>query len=126
MAGIHILLVDDDQLICSLGRELLEKMGYKVETAGLGEEVFEKLRRDSPLDLVILDNNLPDMSGLEVMQRLRKTHPGAKVLVASGFFSKRETEELRACGAAGVLNKPFRLGAVKSMIDEVLGEDSKG
>lgn len=118
---MHILLVDDDQLICSLGRELLEKLGYGVETAGFGEEVLERFHRGPPLDLVILDYHLPGMSGLEVMQRLKSSHPSAKVLVTSGFFSHQEMEELRAGGVAGFLSKPFRLMAMKSLIEEVLG-----
>jgi CheY-like chemotaxis protein len=121
---IQILLVDDDHHIRSLGRELLEKMGYGVETAENGEEVLEKLHQGRPLDLVILDYHLPGMSGLEVMQRLKTLYPGTEVLVASGFFSNREKEALTAGGARGFLDKPFRLRELRSRIEEVLGERS--
>jgi CheY-like chemotaxis protein len=72
---IQVLLVDDDLHIRSLGRELLEKLGYEVETAASGEEVLEKFHRGRPLDLVILDYHLPGMSGLEVVQRLKALSP---------------------------------------------------
>jgi two-component system, cell cycle sensor histidine kinase and response regulator CckA len=120
MPSIRILLVDDDPLILSLGGELLEKIGYEVETAALGEEVVERFQQDPPPDLVILDCNLPGLSGLEVMRRLLTSHPGAKVLMASGFFSHQEMAELKAAGAAGFLAKPFRIGAAKSLIEEIL------
>jgi two-component system, cell cycle sensor histidine kinase and response regulator CckA len=120
MPRTRILLVDDDPLILSLGGELLEKMGYEVETAALGEEVVERFHQDPPPDLVILDCNLPGLSGLEVMRRLLISHPGAKVLMASGFFSRQEMAELKAAGAAGFLTKPFRIGAAKSLIEEIL------
>jgi two-component system, cell cycle sensor histidine kinase and response regulator CckA len=121
---LHILLVDDDPHIRSLGREILEKLGYGVETAKNGEEVLARLQRDQPLDLVILDYHLPGMSGLEVMQRLKASRPGAEVLVASGFFSNQDQERLTAGGATGFLCKPFRLGELKSRIEEVLREHS--
>ncbi len=118
----QILLVDDDPLIRSLGQELLEKLGYGVETAGMGEEVLEKFHRGHPLDLVILDYHLPGMSGLEVIQRLKASFPGVKVLVASGFFSNQDMKQLTVGGAEGFLHKPFRLGEVRSRIEKVLGE----
>jgi CheY-like chemotaxis protein len=119
---IQILLVDDDLHIRSLGRELLEKMGYGVETAENGEEVLERFHQGRPLDLVILDYHLPGMSGLEVVQRLKVLYPGTEVLVASGFFTNREREALTAEGARGFLDKPFRLKELKSKIEGVLGK----
>ena len=121
---VQILLVDDDLHIRSLGRELLEKLGYGVETAENGEEVLEKFHQGRPLDLVILDYHLPGMSGLEVVQRLKTFYPRTEVLVASGFFSNREKEQLTAGGARGFLDKPFRLRELKSRIEEVLEERS--
>jgi CheY-like chemotaxis protein len=120
----RILLVDDDPHIRTLGRELLENLGYGVETAGDGEEVLQKFHQGNPPDLVILDYNLPGMSGLEVFQRLRTSSPGTKVLMASGFFSQKEMEQLRAGGAAGLLGKPFRLRELQSRIEEALGKSS--
>ncbi len=120
MPRTRILLVDDDPLIRSLGGELLEKMGYEVETAGLGEEVAARFHQGPAPDLVILDYNLPGLSGLEVMRRLLTSHPGARVLMASGFFTRQEMAELKAAGAAGFLYKPFRIGAAKSLIEEIL------
>jgi CheY-like chemotaxis protein len=123
---IQILLVDDDPHIRSLGRELLEKLGYGVETAGEGEKVLEKMQQGPFPDLVILDFHLPGMSGLEVCRRLKTLDPGAKVLVASGFFSTREMEELRAGGAAGFLHKPFRLRDLQSQVEEILQASPEG
>jgi DNA-binding response OmpR family regulator len=118
--GAQILLVDDDPYIRSLGREILEKLGYQVETAENGDEVLAKFHRDRPLDLVILDYHLPGMSGLEVIRRLKAMSPEAFVLVASGFFSNRDREVLAAGGATGFLCKPFRLGELQARIEEAL------
>jgi CheY-like chemotaxis protein len=122
---IQILLVDDDPHIRLLGQEFLEKLGYDVETAGEGGEVLEKVQQGQFPDLVILDFQLPGMSGLEVCRQLKTLDPGAKVLVASGFFSAREIEELRAVGAVGFLHKPFRLRELQSRIEEILQASSE-
>lgn len=122
---IQILLVDDDPHIRLLGQEFLEKLGYDVETAGEGGEVLEKVQQGQFPDLVILDFQLPGMSGLEVCRQLKTLDPGVKVLVASGFFSAREIEELRAGGAVGFLHKPFRLRELRSRIEEILQASSE-
>ncbi|MFW6127393.1 MAG: response regulator [Thermodesulfobacteriota bacterium] len=120
--GIQILLVDDDPLIRSLGQELLERLGYEVETAENGEEVLEKLHQGEPPGLVILDYHMPGMSGLEVCRQLKILALDTKILVASGFFSAPEIEQLRASGVAGFLHKPFRLKELQFQIEEVCRE----
>ncbi len=120
-----ILLVDDDPYIRSLGGELLEKLGYGVDTAERGEEVLEKFQQGRSVDLVILDYHLPGMSGLEVCRRLRTLAPEVKTLIASGFFKAREIEELKAAGVVGFLHKPFRVKELQSRIEEILGGSSE-
>ena len=122
---VQILLVDDDPLIRSLGQELLEKLGYGVETAEKGEEVLEKFQQGRFPDLVILDYHLPGMSGLEVCKQLKSLDPGVKMLVASGFFSDLQITQLKAGGAAGFLHKPFRLRELQGRIEEVLQGSSE-
>lgn len=118
---LRILLVDDDPLIRSVGRELLENLGYEVATAGDGEEALSHYGQGAPPDLVILDYHLPGLSGPELVRRLRRLHPEAPVLVASGFFAARELADLEEAGALGFLNKPFRLAELKSRIEDSLG-----
>ena len=120
MKPVRILLVDDDLLIRTLGRELLENLGYTVDTAGDGEEVLGRCKQDPLPDLVILDYHLPGISGEELLRRLRGLHPTGRVLVASGFFSQQEMAQLKEGGAAGFLVKPFRMAELKSRIEEVL------
>lgn len=92
-----------------------------METAENGEEALEQCSQGPTPDLVILDFNLPGISGLALLQRLRELQPKGRVVVASGFFSKQEMEQLREAGAAGFIYKPFRVAELKSRIEEVLG-----
>jgi len=119
-APVHILLVDDDPLIRSLGAELLANLGFRVATAGDGPEALDRYDPLSPPDLVILDYHLPGLSGLEVMPRLRVIDPKARVLAASGFFSNQEMESLKDAGVAGFLHKPFRVEELRVRIEALL------
>lgn len=115
-----ILLVDDDPLIRSLGKELLEHLEFEVEAAQDGQEAMELFRRLEKVDLVILDYFLPDRDGLHVLQDLRAVDPEVRVLVASGFFSSHELERIKEAGAAGFIYKPYRLSELEDRIHQVL------
>ncbi|MEW6387290.1 MAG: response regulator [Thermodesulfobacteriota bacterium] len=123
---IHILLVDDDPLIRSLGRELLEHLGYRVETAQDGQEALQFYRGNRRFDLVILDHNLPGQSGLEVLQKLKDLDPQARVLVASGDFSTQLVRRLQEGGVTGFIHKPFRVWELETLIKTVLTGVSAG
>jgi len=80
-----ILLVDDEQVVRELGRELLNEAGYRVMTAACGEEAIEMYRRRGyEISLVVLDLNMPKMSGWECLPELRKIDPSVCVLIWSG------------------------------------------
>ncbi|MBI4642811.1 MAG: response regulator [Deltaproteobacteria bacterium] len=115
-----ILLVDDDPLIRSLGKELLEHLGYEVEATRDGREALECYRRLGKVDLVILDYYLPDRDGLQVLQDLLTLDPGVRVLMASGFFSSQEVDRIKDTGAAGFIYKPYRLAELENRIRLVL------
>jgi len=115
-----ILLVDDDPLIRSLGKELLEHLGYWVEAARDGREALEIYRRLGHADLVILDYCLPDRDGLYVLQDLRALDPEVRVLLASGYFPFQEVERIKESGAAGFIYKPYRLLELENRIRLVL------
>ena len=116
-----ILLVDDDPLIRVLGQELLEYLGYRVETAGDGSEALEKFQRMKRVDLVVLDYCLPRQNGCEVLKEFKILDKRARVLVASGFLSSQDMASLKQEGALGMINKPYRLKDLQHRIKAVLG-----
>jgi DNA-binding response OmpR family regulator len=116
-----ILLVDDDPLILGLGQELLEHLGYKVETAGDGSEALKKFQGMERVDLVLLDYFLPGQNGCEVLRKFKLLDKRARVLVASGFLSSTDVASLKKEGASGMINKPYRLTELQHRIKAVLG-----
>ncbi len=115
-----ILLVDDDPLIRGLGRELLEHLGYRVETAGDGAEALKKYQKLRQVDLVLLDYYLPDKNGRQILNDFKILDARARVLMASGFFSLQEAATLKNEGALGLINKPYRLIDLEHRIQAVL------
>jgi CheY-like chemotaxis protein len=119
-----ILLVDDDPLILGLGQELLEHLGYRVETAGDGSEALKKFQGLGRVDLVVLDYCLPGQNGCEVLKEFKILDKRARVLVASGFLSSQDMASLKAEGALGLISKPYRLRDLQHRIKAVLAGGS--
>jgi two-component system, cell cycle sensor histidine kinase and response regulator CckA len=115
-----ILLVDDDPLIRDLGQELLEHLGYRVETAGDGSEALKKFQGMKRVDLVVLDYYLPGQNGYEVLKEFKILDKRARVLVASGFLTSQDMANLKEEGALGLISKPYRLTDLQRRIKAVL------
>jgi two-component system cell cycle sensor histidine kinase/response regulator CckA len=121
-----ILLVDDEQMVLKVTRELLESLGYRVYAAGSGQEavaVYMDKRND--IDLVILDMIMPGISGGETFDRLREINPDAKVLLSSGYSISGQAQQILERGCNGFLQKPFHLENLSRKVREVLGGYAK-
>ncbi len=117
----NILIVDDNLLTRLQLRKILEGVGHRVSEAKEGLEALEKYASDKP-DLVMLDQAMPGMSGLEVLVRLRKMDPGARVIVATSFIHQSSMDEARLVGDNGFFNKPyFPPDKVLAAVNAVLG-----
>lgn len=118
-----ILLVDDEEMVVDVGKEILEKLGYTVIPASGGSEATEKLRQhENRIDLVILDMIMPDMSGSETFDNLKKINPDIKVLLSSGYSIDGQASEILNRGCNGFVQKPFNLKQISSKIREILAE----
>ncbi|MEZ0329119.1 MAG: PhnD/SsuA/transferrin family substrate-binding protein [Dissulfuribacterales bacterium] len=117
--GKTILIVDDEDAIRSLVRQALESAEYKVLEAENGEKALKLYETQSQkIDLVVLDLNMPGMSGHECLQRLLEMNRNARVLVASGYSDKGMENMVISQGATGFLSKPFKLDVLLKKIDE--------
>jgi len=103
-----ILLVDDEEILREVGRDMLEDLGYTVFLAQNGVEALEvyEEHRDK-IALVMLDMIMPKMGGKETCQRLHQKNPGIKILFCSGFHREGTEAELRELGAMGFIHKPY-------------------
>lgn len=101
-----ILLVDDDQDICVLLSNFLEKNGYEVNVANTGEEAL-KLLRTRDYTLVLCDYRLPDTNGTEMLQRIRVLQPSIAVIIITGYSDVRTAVQTFKYGACDYVIKPL-------------------
>lgn len=118
---LYILLVDDEEDIVSVTTSMLERLGHSVR----GEtQSLNALRRFSEepdrFDLAILDQVMPDLTGLELAQRFRRIRPGFPVLLYAGHKDKPSTETLEAVGIGRFIVKPVTSEALGGMLRKAL------
>jgi PAS domain S-box-containing protein len=104
-----ILFVDDEEMIRTLGRSILEQYGYTVVLAADGEMALELFQRErDTIDLIILDLSMPQMSGREALQKIRELDPTIKVIVSTGYTDGKQIEPLIKLGITNFITKPYR------------------
>ncbi len=116
-----ILVVDDEDAVRSLGRDLLSNKGYEVYTAVSGEEavsLYEEIGES--IDLVILDLSMPGMGGKKCLERLLELDPKVKSIIASGYSGRDQAQKAEKAGAMGFLAKPYRISDLLATVRRVL------
>lgn len=118
-----ILLVEDEDMLRGLIRELLEIKGFSVIEASQGVEALELMRAGGrTIDLVLTDVVMPQMSGAELVELLKEDQPGLKVVFMSGYTGSNNAAIHKTLGMPGVafLQKPFRLNALIGVVESLL------
>ena len=118
-----VLLVDDEEVILAVGKDLLKALGYRVLLARDGKEAIEVYRKDQKdIDLVFLDMVMPNMGGGEAYDRLKDINPNIKVLLSSGYTIDGQATEILERGCNGFIQKPFRMNDLSEKIRAILDE----
>lgn len=102
----RMLIVDDERDICECLETFFTGRGFSVHCAYSGEEALTQLQ-DSPADVILLDIILPGVSGLEVLKRVKKLYPGARIIMVTGRDEIDLRAEAKLFGAADYVTKPF-------------------
>jgi len=104
---LRVLILDDEADFTEELKEFLQVRDFEVYAANTPAEGFESLRR-RPYDLMILDVKLPGMSGLDILQQVRKLYPSMEVIIISGHGDMDTVIQAMRDGAIDYLRKPFR------------------
>ncbi len=116
-----ILLIDDEKMILDVGCELLEELGYTVQSAMSGQEAIDifKEARDK-IDLVMMDMIMPEMGGGETFDRLKEIDPDVKVLLSSGYSINGQATKILRRGCDGFIQKPFNMNQLAEKVQQIL------
>jgi PAS domain S-box-containing protein len=122
-AAGRILLVEDDEMVRDITKDILEEIGYTVLSADTpGGAVALCENRDTPIDLLLTDVVMPEMSGRELANRIAVIRPGIKVLYMSGYTSNVIAHRGVLDKGVHFIQKPFRIKDLADKISEVIGE----
>ncbi|MCD4805501.1 MAG: response regulator [Desulfobacterales bacterium] len=116
-----VLLVDDEDIVLEVEKELLETLGYEVLTARDGKEAVEIYKKKwDNIDLVLMDMVMPNMGGGEAYDRMKEINPRVKVLLSSGYSIDREAKEILARDCDGFIQKPCTIKELSEKIRGIL------
>lgn len=115
----NILVIDDEEPILDSLRLNLAHAGYTISTAKNGEEGLA-LFDNGDFDLVLCDLQLPDMSGTDVLKKLKEKRPSVEVIIISGYGSVANAVEATKAGAFHFVEKPFEFDALQLLIERAL------
>ena len=119
-----ILLVDDEEMIIDVTARMLQGLGYKILTAGSGEEAIEIYRENmNVIDLVILDMIMPGLGGGETYDMLRDINPDVRAILSSGYSMSGQAAKILKRGCNSFIQKPFSMKALSMKIREVMDKD---
>jgi PAS domain S-box-containing protein len=116
-----VLLVDDEEMVLSVGKKMLEIIGFSVLTAEDGREAVELFRqRPDEIKCVVLDLSMPHMGGEEAFGELRKIREDIRVVLSSGYTEQEIEERFMGEGLAGFIKKPYMLSNLQSIMKQVM------
>lgn len=118
-ATVNILVIDDDESICSLFKDALEEAGHTVTTVSESFKGLE-LVKDRDFDLVFLDLKMPGMDGAELFRQIRLVKPKLPVTVVTGYPDSDLMASALSHGPFGVMKKPFRGSDIMTSVENYL------
>ena len=111
MVKFKVLVVDDEESIRSLMKQVLTREGRQVLLSSRGSDAVDMFQRERP-DITILDIGMPDLNGIEVLRRIRAIDQGATVMVFTGSRTEALLKQTQELGVTDVLEKGSSLSAL--------------
>ena len=114
--AITILVVDDDLMVRGVLEQLLARKGYAIKGVSSGREALDFIK-NNPVDLVVTDIVMPEMSGFELLQVIKKSFPEVGVIMMTGYGDACSVKEALSLGADEYITKPFKGQEVSLIIE---------
>jgi two-component system response regulator AtoC len=111
----RILIVDDDLSLCHFLTKALSQKGYPVILCHNGREALDVVYKQE-IDLILLDNRLPDRNGLEILKEIKRDHPKVSVIIMTAFGTTETAIEAMKIGAFDYILKPFELDEISELV----------
>ena len=119
-----ILVIDDDNDMCLLLNRFLTRHGYEVTGVNSGNSAIDWMKKNQP-DIVLCDFRLEDMTGAEILERIKDTYPGTPVIIITGYSDVKDAVEVMKLGAYDYVTKPLFPDEILLTIKKALEEGPK-
>jgi CheY-like chemotaxis protein len=119
----RILFIDDEEALVEMGEEILSELGYEVISRRGSREALALFRLDpSRFDLVITDQTMPELTGIDLSREITVIRPGMPIILCTGFSHLVDAESARTAGIRGFAMKPLTKREIATAIRKVLDE----
>jgi PAS domain S-box-containing protein len=116
-----IMVVDDEEIVRTILGKMLEELGYTVITCNNGGEAVSTYSKQwREISLVVLDMNMPIMSGTDCFYALQKINPSVKIVISTGYTVQTEAQKLISESTVGLIQKPFKFANLAREIKRIL------
>jgi len=121
----HVLVIDDERDVAEAAQAILEYVGYDTTVFLKGEEAVAFCQQpDNPVDVVLLDMVMPDLSGTECYAQMRTIRPDVKVILCTGYDRNHAVQTLLDQGVMGFIQKPYDLEKLATVVAEVIQQET--
>jgi PAS domain S-box-containing protein len=123
----RLLFVDDEEWLVDMWKEILESLGYRMTVTTRPLEALETFKENpQDFDLVIADQTMPQMTGLELAQELLALRPELPIILVTGFSQLVTPEKAKAAGIREYIMKPLSISELTNAISQALGKEPQG
>ncbi len=113
----RILVIDDEEMIRDLLNETFHKKGYEVDTEMYGKKALKRID-EKKYDLLVTDLRLPDLSGMEILSRVKKKYPDLGIIMITAYGSIKNAVKSMKQGAFDYITKPFNLDEMELVVEK--------
>lgn len=118
-----VLLCDDEEIIRKIGSRMLSYLGFDVLQAKDGREAIEIFKeKKEDITVIVMDVNMPGISGLDTMKEIKKIHNDARIIISSGFSKDARVEEALSLGASAFLSKPYAMKNLSEIMKRIFND----
>ena len=119
----HILYIDDEEILAEMGKTMLERLGYRVTMRTTSLEALMVFQNQSDaFDLVITDQTMPGMTGIDLARRMLQIKPDLPIILCTGYSSQVSEAKAKSYGIKGFVMKPLAKRDIADLIRKVLDE----
>jgi|SRR5512133_63857 CheY-like chemotaxis protein len=120
----RVLVIDDEPAVQDLLERVLANAGHEVSVVDSAEAALIRLARDR-YDVIVVDNNLPRMTGLELMALVREHHPELRAIMITAYNTPAVEARARALGVMAYVAKPFGIVTIVGAIDDAIRDSRR-